>query len=175
MYLYSQKGKSSSLEQLYETDYARWLDETIEQLKAREFEALDLPDLIEELADMGRSERRALASNLEVLLRHLLKWAYQPEKQTNSWRAMIRERRRQIHRLLRESPSLKPELEERLWEEYEAARKLAADETGGIAGPLPARASLFHRADPRRRLLASALADFTAWKEYLKGINLKAR
>ncbi|PSP16096.1 MAG: DUF29 domain-containing protein [Cyanobacteria bacterium QS_8_64_29] len=125
-----QNAQSPNLAQLYETDYARWLDETIEQLKAREFDALDLSNLIEELADMGCSQKQALASNLELLLRHLLKWKYQPTQQTPSWRLTIRERRKQIRRLLRDSSSLKPELERRLPEEYANARELAADETG---------------------------------------------
>ena len=71
--------KPANLAQLYETDYARWLDETIERLKAREFDALDLPNLIEELADMGRNERRALASNLRVFLQHLLRGCFKSQ------------------------------------------------------------------------------------------------
>ena len=107
-----QNAQSPNLAQLYETDYARWLDETIEQLKAREFDALDLPDLIEELGDMGRSQKQALTSNLRVLLQHLLKWGYQPEQRTGSWRATIREHRERVRELLADSPSLKPYLVE---------------------------------------------------------------
>ncbi|MCD8488409.1 MAG: DUF29 domain-containing protein [Desertifilum sp.] len=39
---------------------------------------------------------------------HLLKWKYQAEKQTNSWRFTIREHRKLIRNLLKDSPSLKP-------------------------------------------------------------------
>ena len=138
--MHDQQAQFSNLAQLYETDYARWLDETIEQLKAREFDALDLPDLIEELADMGRSQKQALASNLRVLLQYLLKWAYQPERRTNSWQATITEHRMRVRDLLADSPSLKPELERLLSSEYTKARKLAAQETGLPLGQFPAEA-----------------------------------
>jgi len=57
-----QDTQSPNLAQLYETDRARWLDATIERLKAREFDALDLANLIDELEGMNCSERRTLAS-----------------------------------------------------------------------------------------------------------------
>ncbi|PSP16718.1 MAG: DUF29 domain-containing protein [Cyanobacteria bacterium QS_8_64_29] len=121
--------KPANLAQLYETDYARWLDEAIERLKAREFDALDLPNLIEELADMGRNERRALASNLRVFLQHLLKWVYQPEQRTSSWRSSIIEHRERIQEQLADSPSLKPYLAQQFERQYTKARKLAASDT----------------------------------------------
>ncbi|MBD2614245.1 DUF29 family protein [Nostoc punctiforme FACHB-252] len=40
---------------------------------------------------MGRSEKKALRSNLEVVVMHLLKCKYQIEKRSGSWRATIRE------------------------------------------------------------------------------------
>jgi hypothetical protein len=43
---------------------------------------------------MGRSERRSLESNLIVVLLHLLKWQYQPEKRSGSWEGSIIEHRR---------------------------------------------------------------------------------
>jgi len=52
---------------------------------------LDLKNLIEEIETMGRSEKKALRSNLEVVVMHLLKCKYQIEKRSGSWRATIRE------------------------------------------------------------------------------------
>lgn len=59
---------------LYETDYLAWIEKTAEQLKQRDFAAVDWESLIEEIEAMGRSERRSLESNLVVILLHLLKW-----------------------------------------------------------------------------------------------------
>ncbi|PSP17681.1 MAG: DUF29 domain-containing protein [Cyanobacteria bacterium QS_8_64_29] len=120
---------TQDLAQLYQTDYLRWLDETIVRLCDGAYDALDCANLIEELADMGRSEKRALESNLRVVLQHLLKWHCQPEQRTGSWRATIREHRRRIRRQLTDSPSLRLHLQAQFEDEYAIARQLAADET----------------------------------------------
>jgi hypothetical protein len=64
------------------------------------------------------------------LLLYLLKWKFQPEKRKSGWKGSILEARRQLHRILAESPSLKNYPAQILREEYETARLKAADETG---------------------------------------------
>jgi Domain of unknown function DUF29 len=50
---------------LYDRDLQLWIDQTIQQLKDREFSSLDVEHLIEELVDLGRAEKNALnRSNL---------------------------------------------------------------------------------------------------------------
>ena len=115
---------------LYEQDYYQWLIHTAKLLKEKEFTKLDLENLIEEIESLGKSEKRAITSNLIILILHLLKWRYQPEKRSNSWKSSIREHRRRIHRLLTDSPSLKQYLPEILADCYLAAKKQASDETG---------------------------------------------
>ena len=61
---------------LYDKDYYLWLEETIQLLQEGRLTDLDIFNLIEEIKDMGRSEKNALESNLIVLLMHLLKWKY---------------------------------------------------------------------------------------------------
>lgn len=92
---------------LYKQDYHLWLEATIHQLRERDLESLDWHNLIEELEAMGRSDKRAILSNLRVLLRHLLKWKYQPDKRSNSWNFTIIEHRTRIEDELTDSPSLK--------------------------------------------------------------------
>jgi hypothetical protein len=118
------------LSALYEQDYCAWLEAVIDKLRENKFLEVDLPHLLEELEDMGRSEKRALTSNLIVLLIHLLKYQAQPNKRSNSWRFTIKEHRRRIREALKASPSLNRYLEA-IWEEsYQEARDLAATETG---------------------------------------------
>ncbi|WP_392531311.1 DUF29 domain-containing protein [Nostoc sp. C117] len=114
---------------LYEQDFYLWIQTTAELLKQKNFTQLDLDNLIEEIQTMGRSEKKALRSNLEVVLMHLLKYKYQAEKRSGSWRATIREHRKRIRQALEESPSLKPYLDEVFGQCYEDAKLLAADET----------------------------------------------
>lgn len=115
---------------LYETDYFQWLETTVQKLRSGDYTSVDWENLIEEIEDMGRSERRSLESNLIVVLLHLLKWQYQPERRSGSWEASIIEHRRRIRKALKESPSLKPYLESILGESYEEAIKQAKAETG---------------------------------------------
>jgi hypothetical protein len=79
---------------------------------------------------MGRRDRRELESRLTILVAHLLKWQAQPEHRSTSWSATIRERRGQIARKLRASPSLRPVLDDLLARICAAARVSAVLETG---------------------------------------------
>jgi Domain of unknown function DUF29 len=115
---------------LYDVDFMRWVETTAEQLRAQDYGSVDWENLIEEIEDMSRRERKALKSNLVVILLHLLKWQYQPECRTGSWRGSIREHRRRINEDLKDSPSLAPYLQEVFAECYEYAREQASDETG---------------------------------------------
>ncbi|MFW6357653.1 MAG: DUF29 domain-containing protein [Chroococcales cyanobacterium] len=119
-----------NLSQLYEKDYYLWLEATRQLLAEGKLTELDIENLSEEIADMGRSEKRAIASNLEVLLMHLLKYKYQPAKQTNSWRYTIYEHRKRLKKAFNESPSLKKYFQQIFDESYQEARKMASIETG---------------------------------------------
>jgi hypothetical protein len=115
---------------LYEADYLKWIETTVEKLKDHDYATVDWTNLIEEIEDMGRSERSSLESNLIILVMHLLKWQYQPDLRSGSWKGSIVEHRRRILKALKNSPSLKPYLEEIFDESYGDAIAQAAAETG---------------------------------------------
>jgi len=115
---------------LYNQDFYLWIETISKQLKAGKFAEIDLANLIEEIESMGKSEKRELKSRLIVLLMHLLKWQYQPEKRSESWRSTITEQRICIELLLEDSPSLQPLLIEIFTDCYEKARLKASEETG---------------------------------------------
>ncbi len=114
---------------LYNQDYQAWLLKTIEQLRAKNFDNVDWEILIEELESLVSSDRRELQNRLIILLMHLLKYQYQPEKRSSSWRGTILEQRRQIVLLLKNSPSLKPYYLEIFHDCYIDAVQDASDET----------------------------------------------
>jgi hypothetical protein len=122
---------------LYEQDFYLWLAETVQLLKTGKFEKLDVENLIEEIESMGRSEKQALRSNLEVILMHLLKYQYQPEKRSNSWRYTLLEHRRRLEDLFQVSPSLRRYFLETLAYCYQGARKLASVETEIVITTFP--------------------------------------
>lgn len=115
---------------LYEADYLGWLEETADALKRKDYGAIDWENMIEEIEAMGRRERQSLKSNLVILLLHLLKWQFQPDKQSNSWNGSIVEHRQRLQDSLEASPSLKPYLETLLFKSYRDAVERAAAETG---------------------------------------------
>lgn len=96
---------------LYKQDYYLWLRTTINQLRTKQFAAVDLDNLLEELESLGRSQKRAIKSLLIKLLEHLLKlkcWDNERERNQGHWKGEIRTFRRQIKDELQDSPSLKP-------------------------------------------------------------------
>jgi hypothetical protein len=122
----------------YEDDFYAWTVEQARLLRAGEFSAIDVANIAEEIESLGRSDRRELGNRLTVLLVHLLKWLRRPDMRSKSWSAAIREQRRQIEKLLRESPSLRPFVASALLEAYSDAREDAAEETGLPAADFPA-------------------------------------
>ncbi|HAX87888.1 MAG TPA: DUF29 domain-containing protein [Cyanobacteria bacterium UBA11370] len=117
---------------LYEKDYYLWLENTASLLRDGQLHKLDIPNLIAEIEDMGRRETRTVYSNLKILLMHLLKYRYQPEKRSNSWRTTIEEHRQRIQEAFEDSPSLKNYFTEQwtVGKCYQDAKRLAAKETG---------------------------------------------
>lgn len=115
---------------LYDQDLYAWAKDNADLLRQGRFSEADMEHIAEEIETMGRSERRALESRLEILLAHLLKWRHQPERRSRSWRYTIEEQRRKILRLLRDNPSLRPKLPELFADSYLDAILYAARETG---------------------------------------------
>jgi hypothetical protein len=72
------------------------------------------------------------------VLLHLLKWEYQRNHRSRSWAGSIIEHRGRIQDALKDSPSLKPYLEDILAEAYTRALKQALAETGLPADTFPA-------------------------------------
>lgn len=115
---------------LYEKDFYLWTQTTAELLKQQKFDAVDWDNLIEEIETLGRSEKRAVRSHLVILLQHLLKWQFQPERRSSSWQNSIDNARDELAELLADNPSLSGSfLLESLPEVYSKARKKASDET----------------------------------------------
>jgi hypothetical protein len=125
----TQLSSANDTANLYDRDYYLWLSHTANLISEGKFSEVDAANLIEEIEDMGRSEKRAIESNLVVLLLHLLKYKYQPEKRSNSWKSSVREHRRRLRKAFSDSPSLKRHFEEVVDECYQDAREQAADET----------------------------------------------
>lgn len=114
----------------YEKDFYAWTAHSAELLRHRQFDEIDIENIAEEIESMGKSARRELINRFAVLLAHLLKWKFQPERRSNSWKNTIEEQRDEILELIEDSPSLKYELNEKIERAYKRAILIASTETG---------------------------------------------
>jgi len=123
---------------LYEQDFYAWSREQAQLLRAGELGQADIEHIAEEIESMGKTEKRELISRLTVLLLHLLKWRYQPDKRGPSWEASIRVQRNRLADHLDDNPSLKPLLPQALASAYRDAALEAVAETGLPGSTFPA-------------------------------------
>ena len=116
----------------YEKDIVAWANEQASFIRAGRFDLLDLEHIAEEIEDVGKSEKRELASRMAVLLAHLLKWQFQAGRRGASWQRTIREQRKAITLEIKSTPSLKVSLNDSDWlaKIWADAVARAIDETG---------------------------------------------
>jgi hypothetical protein len=126
----SDQAEAARRNDLYVTDFFEWTQEQARLLRERRFEDLDLENLIDEVESVGGSDKREIESRLVVLIAHLLKWKYRPGARSPCWSGTIREQRRRIGYVLRDSPSLRSHPSLVFSDQYLGARLAAAAETG---------------------------------------------
>jgi hypothetical protein len=123
----------------YDRDVILWSQEQARLLRAGRFAELDIEHVADEIEDVGKREKRELASRMAVLLARLLKWSRQPENRTNGWRATINHQRKRIALAMKETPTLKTVMGDRDWHEamWLDAVAQASKETGLAEDALP--------------------------------------
>lgn len=113
----------------YSADFDTWIGRTAQLLREGRWAEIDTEQLIEEIEDLGKRDRRAVVSQLIRLLLHLLKWQYQSERRSDSWLDSITDARVQIELAFEDSPSLRNYLTEQVEASYQRARRQAAQQT----------------------------------------------
>ena len=135
---------------LYDTDFHAWAQQQADALRAKDWAALDLNNLIEEVEDLARRHRDALGSELKRLLVHLLKWHYQATHRSDSWRESIEQARQAIDELIDDHPSLADYPRLLLPKAYQRARRQAARDTKLPLATFPAEGYPWDLDDIRR-------------------------
>lgn len=120
---------------MYDTDFHAWAFDQANKLRAGDL--VDAANIAEELETLGRSEEQQLMNRLAVIIEHLLKCEYQPERHTASWDATLKEQRRRVGRLIKDNPSLKSKLSDCLSGAYPTAVTFASVETGILEEDFP--------------------------------------
>ena len=110
---------------LYEQDLNLWVESAISQLKAGDFQNLDVENLIEELEGLAGRDKRELATRLERLIEHILKRCYVDLPDCyRGWEVTIVSQRNEIKKLLKQSPSLKRHFSEEFDESFDNALEI---------------------------------------------------
>jgi hypothetical protein len=135
---------------LYERDFYLWVEEQTRLLRQGALERLDVINLVEEIEDLGIGAKKAVKSNLVVVLLHLLKHQFQSRRRSRSWQDSIVEHRQRLRDDFRTSPSLRGYARAVFDEAYTDARARAVVQTGlsGRAFPETSPYSLEQTLDP---------------------------
>ncbi|MEM9272085.1 MAG: DUF29 domain-containing protein [Cyanobacteria bacterium P01_F01_bin.143] len=99
-----------SLKQLHDSDFNLWIEEIKVKIQNRDFQDMDWDGLLDEIEDMGASQKRALDSYMQRLIEHILKlkyWRSEVARCRNGWMAEVSNFRSRINRILKKNPSLK--------------------------------------------------------------------
>jgi hypothetical protein len=112
----------AKVKNLYNQDFALWIEATVKQLKSGDLSQVDLENLIEEVESLGKSQPKAVDNFLTRLLEHLLKRCYVVLPDCyRGWEIEIRNFRKELKKEFKYSPSLKRFMIEILEECYREA------------------------------------------------------
>ncbi|MER0238444.1 DUF29 domain-containing protein [Fulvimarina sp. MAC8] len=114
----------------YEEDIYSWASEQGRHLRQLRPTGLDWENVAEEIESLGSEQLHALESCYTLLIYHLLKWQFQPERRSRSWQLTINNSRRQIRRREARNKSLAARSWKIVEEVYGDAISDASLETG---------------------------------------------
>ena len=123
----------------YDSDFYGWTQAQAVYLRNQDWNRLDISNLVEEIEALGKQQQQELRNRLSILIGHLLKWQYQPQKRSRSWQSTIQIQRIDITDLLDDNPSLKPYITEAIAKAYRKAIMLAGNETQLSTDTFPAQ------------------------------------
>ncbi len=115
---------------LYDRDFFEWTAEVARLLREGRFAEIDAEHVAEEIEDVGKRDQRGVWGHMRIVIHHLLKWQFQPERRSRSWAVSVKTHRDTLRDIFQQSPSLKRNARESLAGEYEDAVGRAMIETG---------------------------------------------
>jgi hypothetical protein len=134
------RSKTIDLHELYEADETAWLEAMAHLVRDGQLAELDYPHLAKYLEDMACRDKREVESRLALLIAHVLKWQYQPEKRSSGWRVTMELQQQELTGLV-ESGVLRNYAEEILAKAYANGVRQAVADTGLPAATFPADCS----------------------------------
>jgi hypothetical protein len=124
---------------LFSDDYVAWAEETARFIREGLWDEIDREILYQEVGLLAAVPRGECRNRLAILIAHLLKWKYQPERRGNSWRRTIRGQRDDLHELLESSPTLRAEFPTIASKAFKPGRLKALNEIDAPDNLIPER------------------------------------
>src|SRR5216117_2435297 len=125
----------SSNAALYDQDFYAWTQATAALIAAGKWHEIDQALLADEVAGLGRDDKREIARRVQRLLKELLLWWALPGERKGNWASAIIEERARLEDIVEDSPSLKAQLGEVVAKEYPWAWRKAQHQTTGCVFP----------------------------------------
>ena len=116
----------SNLKELHDRDFNLWIEKIKIKIQQQDLDGMDWDNLLDEIDDMGASQKIALDSYLQRLIEHILKlkyWQSEVERCRNGWMVEVTSFRSRINRILKKNPSLKNYLNTEYQDIYQDATK----------------------------------------------------
>ena len=115
----------------YEEDLFLWSQQQAKALREAAARGVNLPidweNVAEEIESLGKGDRRALGSRLQVIVEHLLKLEHSTRPDPRrGWRETVRRERAVVEQILEESPSLRAQADALLRRSARKAQEFAA-------------------------------------------------
>ncbi len=114
---------------LYEEDETLWKETQARMIEEGRLDELDYNSLLTLLLEMTRSDKNSVIGLARIVILHLLKLKFQPEKRSRSWLASVDANRASLNTLL-DSKTLRNYLTASLSKIYTMAKRGAHIETG---------------------------------------------
>jgi len=121
--LYRQRNSAEQVD--YESDLVLWIEGQAALLRAKEFDLLDLPNVIEEFGDIGQRQERDLTALIRDLTFQKLGLEVEPDFIISPQLATSAQQRDEILSILGRSPSLADRIQEYVSKTYGDALRFA--------------------------------------------------
>ena len=124
--------------QLYDTDGWTWSVEQAEALRQRDFDTIDWDNVIEEIEDVGRSEKRAWVSNCARAVEHMLAIEHYGAADAallRRWAGEVATFRTSMAIRIRRNPGLQGHYEEMFEDAWEQGRQYAVSRLARYTEP----------------------------------------
>lgn len=119
-----------TLKEVRDKDFHGFLQEAANRLSGKEYTDEDINEVVDYLLENFSRDKAEIRSKITLLIIHLIKWKYQPERRSLSWQRTIFTQRVEVENILGASKNLRNYAEDEFLAILDRSKSIAASETG---------------------------------------------